>query len=61
MPHILYPLNDFYVRRVGRPNKEWVKEVMPDVCALFGSLEQASIHAAQKNEWNRIISEKLGF
>ena len=61
VPDTLYPLNDFYVRRVGRPSKEWVKDMVSDVCATFGSLESASEHAAYKAHWKGVVSEKLGF
>ena len=61
LPNTLYPLNDFYVRRVGRPSKEWMKQVMPDICTMFRSLEEASAHTVDKNHWKRVVSEKLGF
>ena len=41
LTNTLYPINDFYVRRVGRPSKEWVKDFIADVKAVFGSLERA--------------------
>ena len=57
----LIPLNDFYVRRVGRPSKEWLKQVIEDVCALFASSHVANYLAAGKRHWQRAVSEKLGY
>ena len=61
VPNTLYPLNDFYVRRVGRPSKEWVKQMLTDALTLFGSMECACAHAANKLHWKSVVSEKLGY
>ena len=61
VPNTFYPVNDFHVRRVGRPSKEWLKEMIPDVIAFFGSLELASEHAADKLHWKSVVSQKLGY
>ena len=55
------PATDRLVRRVGRPCKEWVKLVMLDIVALFGSLESALMFVASKQSWNAAISHRLGF
>ena len=55
------PATERYVRRVGRPAKEWVREVIGEVCALFGTMEQANAAAAQKSAWDLALSRKLGF
>ena len=61
MTNTFVPLNDFYVRRVGRPSKEWLKQMVEDVCALFGSVDLANDLAADKLRWQRIVSQKLGY
>ena len=50
---------DRYVRRVGRPCKEWVKEAMTDTAKLFGSMESALAVAADKFTWNVALAGKL--
>ena len=35
VPTALHPLNDFYVHRCRGPSKEWMKEIIPDVCQLL--------------------------
>ncbi len=52
---------DRYVRRVGRPCKEWTKDTVRDVTALFGSLELASTQARRKLTWNAALLSKLGY
>jgi len=61
VPGTHYPINDFYVRRVGRPSHEWVKQMISDVNVVFGSIEIASDLAADKLHWKRVVSQKLGF
>ena len=61
VPGTLIPYNDFYVRRVGRPSKEWLKQMLGDVMGVFGSLESAYTYAADKIHWKKVVSEKLGF
>lgn len=37
----LWPATEKYVRRIGRPSKEWVPEVFKVARQIFGSLFQA--------------------
>ena len=59
--NIWIPVTDRYVRRVGRPCKEWVKEVMNDTLTLFGCLESAVCHAVDKTTWDAALLGKMGF
>ena len=56
-----FPATDRYVRRIGRPSKEWVRESLGDICDLFGSMEAASRHCQNKELWNKALQTKLGF
>ena len=49
------------LRRVGRPAKEWVREQLSDVRALFGSFEVAVLLANSKDGWNTALKDRLGF
>ena len=49
------------MRRVGRPSKEWVREVIQDTILVFGSMEFASASAQNKPSWNSALTDKLGF
>ena len=40
IPGSLQPAMDHYVRRRGRPKKEWVPEIMANAMRLFGSPEE---------------------
>jgi len=53
------PAVDRYVRRVGRPCKEWVTEVMRDSVQLFGSFQSALAIAAERDCWNAALHNKL--
>ena len=61
MPRTLIPVTDQYVRRVGRPSKEWVKEAIGETVSCFGSLQHAQALATQKSTWNAALRTKLGF
>ena len=52
---------DQYVRRVGRPCREWTRDAVQEITALFGSLELAVPVAEQKMSWNAALTEKLGY
>ena len=54
-----HPVNDFYVRRRGRPCKEWPKEVVADACWLFGSMAHVEEMAANIPSWNAALGSKL--
>jgi len=59
IPGTWTPAVDRYVRRVGRPCKEWVKEAITDTAQLFGSLESALTVAADKVSWSAALTDKL--
>ena len=61
IPGTTIPATERFVRRVGRPSKEWVKETILDVISLFGSLQAATQFAASKNMWNDALFDKIGF
>jgi len=61
VPHTWIPAVDQFVRRVGRPSKEWVKDVLQDTTCLFGSMEMASRLASEKDSWSEALFDKLGF
>ena len=50
---------DRYVRRVGRPAKEWVKEMLHEAITLFGSMDMVTELAKDKRIWNSTMYEKL--
>ena len=55
----LWPATEQYVRRVGRPRKEWVKQTISECAALFGSLDAAVALAKDKGTWNKLIHQKV--
>ena len=55
-----HPATERFVRRVGRPCKEWVQEQLSDVTSLFGSIQTAMLSVANKHMWNSALREKLG-
>ena len=61
IPGTFVPVTEQYVGRVGRPSKEWVREVLQDTISLFGSMQSASASAQNKLSWNGMLTEKLGF
>ena len=61
MPGTTMPATDRYVRRIGRPSKEWARELIADSCALFGTLEAAQQAATDKVTWNAALMQKLGY
>ena len=61
IPGTLTPATEQFIRRVGRPAKEWVKEVSNDVILLCGSLDAAETLAQHKRFWTNMLKDKLGF
>ena len=61
IPHTLTPVTEQYVRRVGRPSKEWVKETIAEASMLFGSMQQVGALGACSGIWNAALSDKFGF
>ena len=60
-PGTCTPVTDRFVRRVGRPKKEWTKELLRDCISIFGSTENACIANANREEWNRCLRLQFGF
>ena len=56
-----FPATEQYVRRVGRPSKEWVRECIADAASLFGSTHEAAQIAQSRQAWNIALQSKLGF
>ena len=61
IPHTTIPATERYVRRVGRPCKEWVVDALQDVARLFGSVHAATPLAMQKQSCNSALTDKPGF
>ena len=61
IPHTLLPATDRYVRRVGRPSKEWVKEAIAEASLRFGSMQQVVALATCKASWNAALFANLGY
>ena len=61
IPNTTIPATELYVRRVGRPCKEWVVDALRDAALLFGSVHAATPLAMQKQAWNTALTDKLGF
>lgn len=55
------PLTDWYVRRCGRPNKEWVPEVKRQAWQITGSWERLLALSASKLVWNNALKSHFGF
>ena len=56
----LQPATDHYVRRVGRPCREWVKEALADAVRLFGSVERVKQAAEDTPVWTATLKRVLG-
>ena len=61
IPKTFLPITDRYVRRVGRPSKEWVRELVQETISLFGDMSVANAAAQCKSTWNELLAVKLGF
>ena len=61
IPNTTAPATECFVRRVGRPSKEWIREVTLEAIAVFGSLDAAISSAAQKVVWDNILCQKMCF
>ena len=49
------PVTGQYVRRVGRPRKEWITTVMSEACQRFGTMPQVIALAAEEAAWKRTV------
>ena len=55
IPGTNYPLTERYVRRRGRPCKEWLPNVQAAAIRIFGSTDAVEARAQQKKDWNQAI------
>jgi hypothetical protein len=54
-----YPATEEYVRRVGRPAKEFVPDMIRHAAHIFGSLDTAKRVAPHTYQWKRTIRQSL--
>ena len=52
------PATDRYERRRGRPNKEWIRTVMPQAIQLTGSYVRFREQVAQEHTWKQLVYNK---
>ena len=52
----LQATTDQYVRRVGRPKKEWVKSVMTEACRLTGGIPDLMSYVQNESQWKHLIA-----
>ena len=58
-PGPLRPATDQYVRRLGRPAKEFIPDMISHVNRVFGSLDAAIAPALNKPLWKKAVREKI--
>ena len=61
IPRTLEPATNRYVRRVGRPCREWVPEAIRDCRSIFGSMQNAQVLAIDKQIWNAELYKHFCF
>ena len=49
------PATDRYVRRQGRPSKEWIPEVLKLSWRIFGSMQKVEELSANAQAWNAAL------
>ena len=59
IPGTMIPTTDRYVRRVGRPCKEFVKEMIQQANVLFGNVATAAEFASHRSHWNDALRSRL--
>ena len=59
VPGSLQPATDRFVRRVGRPSREWVRDVLADAIRLFGSLGNVEQTAGDISIWSATLKRLL--
>ena len=59
--HALYQAacNQLRIRRVGRPSREWVRDVLADAIRLFGSLGNVEQMAGDISIWSATLKRLL--
>ena len=55
VPGTHVPTTERYVRRVGRPCKEFVTEMLQQSMRLFGNVDSAAAVASNKQAWNHAL------
>ena len=61
IPGTQRPLVAHYIRRVGRPHKEWVSEMMKIAIAIVGSWARVVSSASSKLSWNSTLQNHFKF
>ena len=56
---VIQPGNSQFVRRVGRPRKEWVRTVLDIAYGITGGSEQLCAAASDANAWKRYLQSRL--
>lgn len=59
IPNTKRPATDRYVRRIGRPSKEWVPTILAEARRLTEGEKQLETLSSDKHRWNTFIDEKL--
>ena len=59
IPGTTHPATERYVRNVGRPRKEWIRDVMGQAVRLFGSAGLVEELARQTDSWKAAVRSKL--
>ena len=58
IPGTMQPTTCRYIRRVGRPRKEWMAEVLPDALRIVGGEQNLKRIVQQSAQWKRVV--KMG-
>ena len=59
IPGTWVPATDRYVRRVGRPAREWIKEVMREAVVAYGSWDAVLADSQNKPSWKQSVTRKI--
>jgi len=57
IPNTLRSATDRYVRRVGRPRKEWIPTVLAEAYRHIGSHDELQTLAADKGKWKEYVQK----
>jgi len=55
IPGTLQPVTSRFVRKVGRPRKEWITDVLPHAFRLAGRQQQLSQAVQNESYWKRLV------
>ena len=56
-PGTMQPTTCAYIRRVGRPRKEWIAEVLPEALRLAGGEQNLRDVVQRKAYWKRLVKK----